>query len=146
MRQPLSAVGGHCGHCAGIICHSHACVVIVRAVRSLHSHCTVIARACLSHYLQCAMLHCIICRAAAIICHGRACVVIMVIALVLSCVVIERVVRSLSGQCGARSSQYLPCAMLHCIICRAAAIICRGRACAAIVVIARALSTILRQV
>ena len=32
---PWAGLGGHCGDCAGIICHSQACVVIARVVRSL---------------------------------------------------------------------------------------------------------------
>ena len=123
-------------------------MAIAWADRSLCGHCTgpfrllpAVRRAIL-HYLPCGShyllwtdmdSHCGHC--AGIICHPWAC---------------EVVVQTV-GHCAviflrARWSHNLPCAMLHYIICRTAAIVCYGQAWAVIVVIARALSAILGHV
>ena len=82
-------LGGHYGHCAGIICHSRACVAIAQAVRALCGHCAGMFESlsavrhaalhyllCGSHYLPWAGLgdHCD--HGAGIICHSWTHVVI----------------------------------------------------------------------
>ena len=86
---PWVGLGSHCGHCAGIICDPQEYLVIVFLFWLFRGH----AQAHLCHYLPCAMLGCIICRAAATICHaaaiiccGRAWAVIVVIVLALSAI------------------------------------------------------------
>ena len=90
------------------------------------------------------MLHCITCLAAAIFCRGRNWAVIVVIEPALSAKFGH--VWSMHGQLGhcavivqACSSCYLPCAMLHCII-------CCGRTLAVISFMARVLFAILGHV